>query len=552
MDNKRRNFVKTGIVLGTTSSLSGCALLDFFRRHEDSIRPVLCSNGSIPVVDSHAHFFNGTDLLAGQYLTGPVAGDLVNYYNIGLIRVFMRLAGRAVQRLATTLALSASGELDYLKTQQSELLQLNQANSFSYLEHGYKKTSEAFYEALTDAERKELQSAINEYETLRNNILQHSMGSEALRNVGSSTLDRDFLFNAIVGQTSEENIESISDIKLSALNFLRLDVLAAFVLRVLSKRSSNLAEYQSIYSSSASGPLVLNATDVTVDFDYWLGGCEGDYVSNHSSQVALHEKINEISQGYTIPILGVNPMKLVSQGNSYLDFIERTLQRGVYRGVKIYPANGYSPNGDLHSELPDYISLCGNTDFPDAVSIQKALYDIYAICIQNNAVVMAHSDKSKGYPKSAASLGGPSYWKAVFEADGLHDLKVNFGHLGEFKSSKTSNWTSEFLELMKAGNRYGDLGFWFTRDSKSLSSRLFRELKLIDDDLLYNRILYGTDWFMLTSKPSWKPYLDRANRYFDELIEEGAFSSKHKGQEAKNMFFYQNAQKLFGNSVSAC
>lgn len=552
MDDKRRSMVKAGILLGSSSALSGCAIFDWFGRGESRVSPVTCRNGSLPVVDSHGHFFNGSDLLAGPYLTGPVAGDLVNYYNIKFIRVFLKLAGRAIQRLATTLSLTASQELDYLNTKQKKLLNLKQARSFSYQEHGYKEASEAFYEVLTDQERQELQVVIAEYEITRNEILQHSVTATELKSIENIQFSRDFLYHAITAQTPESRLENNVTDKIKALNFLRIDVLAAFVLRMLSKRSSNLAEYQSVYSSTHEGPFTLNVTDVTVDFDYWLGGCEQDYRSSHASQVMLHEKLHEISQGYTIPILGVNPMKLLSRGNEYLDFIEQTLKRGVYRGVKIYPAHGYSPNGDLYSSFKDYMNLCDATEHPDEASLQNALYNIYRICLQNDAVVMAHSDKSKGYPKNASSLGGPKYWQQLFKTSELIDLKVIFGHLGEFKSSKTSNWTNEFLDLMTTGNRYGDLGFWFTQDSKALVARLFRELKSLNSDVLYQRILFGTDWFMLSSKPSWKPYLDRANRYFDELIEEDAFASKYRGQEAKNKFFYQNAKRLFKESVASC
>lgn len=552
MDKKRRLAIKGGIFLGASSVIQGCAFFDFQSRSRSRIKPITCNETMNPVVDAHGHFFNGTDLLAGQYLTGPVAGDLVNYYNIGLIRVFMKLAGRAVQRLATTLSLTALDELTYLESNKSKFAGLREKRLFSYYEYGYEEASEAFYEVLSKEERAELQHAILEYETNRNAILQQTLTTNELKSLEGIKLDRSLLFDAISGESAEtKSAESIKQV-FDEMNFLRIDVLAAFVLRMLSKRSSNLAEYQSVYSAADTGPSVVNVTDVTVDFDYWIGGCENEYSSTIASQVALHEALHRITDGYTVPLLGVNPMKLISKGKTYIDFIEDTLKKGFYRGVKIYPTHGFAPNGELYPKFKKNIHLCDASAYPTEKSVQKALIDIYTICRQYNAVVMAHSDKSKGFPKNAAAFGGPSYWKKVFEIDELKELKVNFGHLGEFKSSKNTNWTSEFLEIMREGNRYGDLGFWFTRDSKALTNRLFRELKMIGDKTLYERILYGSDWFMLTNQPSWKPYLNRANRYFNEMISDNMFGSDDLGMQAKNQFFYQNAQRLYDDSITVC
>ncbi|MBT1063990.1 amidohydrolase family protein [Bowmanella sp. Y26] len=552
MNNNRRLVIKGGVLLGASSVIQGCAVFDFLSRSRTRVEPITCNETMNPVVDAHAHFFNGTDLLAGQYLTGPVAGDLVNYYNISLIRVFMKLAGRAVQRLATSLSLTASKELTYLESNKDKLAGLRERRIFSYYEHGYQEASEAFYEVLTEEERAELQQAILEYEANRNAILKETLTPIELNSLERVKLDRAFLFNAIAGESAESKGTKSTKLAVDKLNFLSIDVLAAFVLRMLSKRSSNLAEYQSVFSAADAGPSIVNVTDVTVDFDYWLSGCEEEYSSTIASQVILHEALHRITEGYTIPLLGVNPMKLIVRGKTYLDFIEDTLKKGFYRGVKIYPTHGFSPNGELYPNFEKYIRLCDVNAYPNEKSVQEALVEIYTLCKQYNAVVMAHSDKSKGFPKNAAAFGGPSYWKKVFDINGLHDLKVNFGHLGEFKSSKDANWTSEFLELMRVGNRYGDLGFWFTQDSKALTKRLFRELKMIGDETLYERILYGSDWFMLTSQPSWKPYLDRANHYFNEMINENMFGSDDIGQQAKNQFFYLNAQRLFDGSVATC
>lgn len=552
MDASRRRLVQGGFLLGASSTLQGCALFDILTRGQSQVKPITCNDKTNPVVDAHAHFFNGTDLLAGPYLTGPVVGDLVNYYNIRLIRIFMKLTGRAVQRLARVLSITASDELAYLESSKNKLLSEGKGHTFSYNELGYKETSEAFYEALTKEEKAELQQAILEYENQRNAILEQSLTSFELKSLKYTVVDRNLLFDAIVSEPYEEKGDDTAKGLVDKWNFLRIDVLAAFVLRMLTKRSSNLAEFQSVYSIDSGGPSVINTTDITVDFDYWLGDCEDQYKSSIHSQVKLHEKLHLISRGYTIPILGVNPMKLISKGHSYLDFIEDTLRKGIYRGVKIYPTHGFAPNGELYENVRNFMNLCDASEPPNEKSVQSALIDIYNVCKNYDAVVMAHSDKSKGFPKNAAEFGGPKYWKKVFAISGLKDLKVNFGHLGEFKSSANANWTSEFLELMSEGNRYGDLGFWFTRDSKALTIRLFKELKRLGDSNLYKRILYGSDWFMLTSKPDWKPYLKRADQYFDEIIDEDIFANHYSGQRAKNEFFYQNAKSLYGNSVSGC
>ncbi|GGO72685.1 hypothetical protein GCM10010982_31400 [Bowmanella pacifica] len=44
-------------------------------------------------------------------------------------------------------------------------------------------------------------------------------------------------------------------------------------------------------------------------------------------------------------MLGVNPWKLVYQQEEYCAFIDDTLRKGIFKGVKLYPPIGYSPSG---------------------------------------------------------------------------------------------------------------------------------------------------------------------------------------------------------------
>jgi|GEM_PF-3346251 len=553
MDIVKRKALKNLSVVGAACTLPSCAILEYLFTN-NHLTNIDCTDGTYPVVDAHAHFFNGTDLLAGPYLTGPVVNDLFRYANRQPIKTILTITGKVVQRIATSFSITAESELSFLEQKSIAHEFITGTQLFNYQELEYKQTSEAFYDVLTDDERNQIQLAIRQLEADRDEKLKANNNKGLADAFQPIIFGRNTLFEAITDGT--ENVTGTDKENIWALyavyKILGLDTLFTFVLRMLSKRSSNLAEYQSVYSSKGSEQFVINTTDISVDFDYWLKGCDTDYASNIKAQVAVHERLHQLSGGYTIPILGVNPMKLLDKGQQYKDFIEQTLSNNIYRGIKIYPTLGFSPNGELHKDFKDDMRTCGYSGFPSEEQIRNSLYDLYTICLSKGAVVMAHSDKSKGNPKSAAELAGPMYWKKVFQNKSLKNLKVNFGHLGEFKSSDDSNWTSEFLKLMVSGNRYGDLGFWFTQGSKGQLERLIKEAKRIGGEDIFSRVLYGSDWYMLTSKPNWKPYLNRAHKYFSELVDDGAFDSSESGIIAMNKFFYLNAKQLYGESVKTC
>jgi predicted TIM-barrel fold metal-dependent hydrolase len=554
MDIGKRKLLKISSIAATSAMLPGCALLDLVFNSR-SPTDILCEDGSYPVVDSHAHFFNASDIQAGQYLSGPVLNDFVDFENFELIKLALQLVGRVIQRGSSMLAPTAEDELKILRRNNNLTKStLVKKTEFSYLTDDYQTVSKDFFDSLTNLERQQFQIEIQNTNKLERQKLNITDNKKLAESVEPVILNEETLYKAMTGESAANLLEDERRQKSSiliGLSVLMLDDVLSFIMRMLSKRSSNLAEYQYAYSKEQSNSFVLHSTDVLVDFDYWLG-CEHNYTSSIESQIELHKQLHLLTNKFTLPILGVNPMKLVHHGNDYKDLIKSAIVNSHFKGIKIYPTLGYSPNGDLYNKLDRPFSTCGYPKQPTTQQIQKALYDIYDICLENNAVVMAHSNNSKGSPKTASKLAGPTYWAKVFQNKSYIDLKVNFGHMGGYSSSTESGWNIEFLKLMREGNRYGDVGHWFDEGYSKELKALFSNAKNIIGSDFDQRLLYGTDWFMLTTSSKWKSYLKNTTSAFDTLISRNFFSSEDEGKQAKDRFFYKNASELFGSSVRSC
>jgi predicted TIM-barrel fold metal-dependent hydrolase len=316
------------------------------------------------------------------------------------------------------------------------------------------------------------------------------------------------------------------------------------VSRMFRKRSANLAEYKQRYSTVKS-EYVSHTADVLVDFDYWLGGKES--CSSMQEQVQLHEKIHQMTDGFNLPILGVNPIKVILDEDEYLRFIDSTLKRGIFRGVKLYPTLGYSPDGELIKDFAKHLKeFPDDVDLPTKESMRSALDKIYNLCKKYDAFVMAHTDRSKGVTPTSPKLTSPEQWENVLKRH--PSLKVNFGHMGELVDIECArfSWTHRFLRLMNTyDNVYGDLGYWFELtkvDGVQLLDGIIRSLDA-DPEKLYRRVMFGTDWYMIGTERRWQKYMTNSVNSFRSKVEQGQIS-----QQNMDNLFRHNAARLFNIS----
>lgn len=272
-------------------------------------------------------------------------------------------------------------------------------------------------------------------------------------------------------------------------------------------------------------------------------------MSSIEDQVVLHEMLSCLTDGYNVPLLGFNPWKAVgAQKKDYFNFIYSTLEKGIFRGVKIYPTLGYSPNGEIYFDLKKYLTKCsGRPDLPREESLIGAFDELYDMCERKGWVVMAHSNRSQGVSLESPELAGPKAWGKVLKKH--PSLSVNFGHMGSFTTvdKKKLTWTHGFFELMDSyPNVYGDVGNWM--DFMSLE-RLTKLKDILDKHKpqVQERLMYGSDWFMINSEPGWKNYLTKAHSGFYSVLGE-----RRGGGKIMEDVFYNNAMRLFGVGEIDC
>ena len=173
-----------------------------------------------------------------------------------------------------------------------------------------------------------------------------------------------------------------------------------------------------------------------------------------------------------LPFIAVDPRR-----DGILDVVKRKIppekeNRGVFRGIKIYPPMGF--------------------DLYDA-----RLYPIYEYCAENAIPVTAHC-ASKGVPGlryEDHERANPAHWRRVL--GDFDDLVLNLAH----NDVTGSDWQKEIHELVETyPNVYTDVSFnaemWWK--PRAYFKNVKRMLRIRDGDQrrMPHRLLFGTDWYM--------------------------------------------------------
>lgn len=532
-------FIAAAILGGTTS---GCSLLE--PEPKDPIDPfdVNCDIDCFPVFDAHAHFFNATDLQAGGYLLGPVLNDYMKLPDSQFLKRFIENLGKAVQNLGNIVAPSATKEIEYLKAlRQKSLIPFELTNQIDP-DEDYRRASNQFYDELSKS-KSDLDEISYSYRQAQIEVIERTVGTiyakKLLPTVEISNFNKDSLYNSLSDPlsnkirlkpslTSPMEMDSTTLAKIE-MGLRKIQNILQFVGRMLTYRSTNLVSYKQIFTPK-NGASVIKVLDVTCDFDYWLG-CTPP-LSEMEEQIELHELLHELSGGYNEPMLGVNPWTLFIKNQSYIDLIDRTLERGIFKGIKLYPSIGYSVTGVIRDDTPK----CGTLQ-PTQQDIKLALDQIFRIVAKYGAVVMAHTTKSKGASQSSLELGGPKYWEELLEK--YPNLNVNFGHMGDIDD--TDGWNSEFYRLMiKFDGAYGDIGYWIELMGADTVKSIVSKLTTKYGVKIFDKIMYGSDWYMISTEDDSNRYLSEIYKNFDKEVEEKRISDTHRKR-----FFYGNAINLF-------
>ncbi len=303
-------------------------------------------------------------------------------------------------------------------------------------------------------------------------------------------------------------------------------------------------------------------TPSMVDMDYWLSAAgESEQVigdidtgafsprqSSPRQQVKLMEMVQRLYPGRCHGFVSFCPWRQaedvyhnaqVGEGSPFrrqtaLETVQDAILNRGFLGVKLYPPMGFRAFGNADIPLDGFPPDARQAPFADAfgLHLDEALLELYAFCAEHDVPILAHAAPSNGAGSSEGTEGKkagyekrahPRYWAQVLAQPGLSGLRLNLAHFGgSHDPAQTVQWRQVIGELMDTyPNVYSDLSHYpeLLMDNFIGTGQHCREaaetLAPIRKPFLAGeagrkraqRILYGSDWSMLSKEYYYADYL---------------------------------------------
>ena len=531
----RRSFILSGASLAGMAA-AGCCTVPSTHKISGSCSPQSTPFLAGPEVlkawagrdrffDAHTHFFNAQDVPVAGFLKKSVAhsikSDQQRRLLIALAPVAESLAYLAptpelehrdlcnrVNKASLTLqAQSADLDAEIGRRRDDTAKELYQR----ILKEGV-EIPQLFNEAAVRAKSRDINALRNQTSTFSEEFVR-----EALRDGGSKRNDVGAFVPSTKSTMTTEEAEALS-----------LKGVLQFVGFMLAPRHHNLRTYIRQFAENSPSLPLSGCFAAMVDFNYWLD-CPAK-ASHLLDQVQLHEQLSTLSRGFLLPLVPYNPWVDIKEHNASLDLVEKAVKYHGCVGVKIYPPMGFYPYGNTGNPIQSSEAR------PDLAALDKKLRNLFELCDGFGVPVMAHANESNGRDSAHDGLAGPSGWFALHDqVDSLKALHVNAGHFGGDDVRPSGDWTEEFVRLMSKPDRlkaYADLGYWEKLiDNEASQDDLGRLLKtaLTTGGTVEDRVMYGSDWLMLSKEPGWQSYGDGVARVIRNYDPSGQIAAKVLG-----------------------
>lgn len=479
--------------------------------------------------DAHTHFFNAQDVPVAGFLSKSVAHSVPSALLRELILALAPIA-EALAKLAPT-----PGQ------EHEELCVLAGTKSLSLRDDNEKLDAEIDKrrDSVADELYREILRRGDQIPTLINvaTSAANSHGPNALRSQTSS-FSQDFVREALRDGGSVR--ESLSD-KLKTQRASELTAEEAqvelmrgafqFVGFMLSPRHHNLRTYIRRNAEHSQSLPLSGCFAAMVDFNYWLDSPAK--ASHMEDQVRVHEQLALLSRGFLMPLVSYNPWVDIQENDASIKLVERAVKYQGCVGVKIYPPMGFYPYDNAG------IPLHSREKRPDLVALDKKLAAFYELCDELGVPVMAHANESNGRDVAHDALAGAVGWIALRDKlPTLRSLYVNAGHFGGAPKHDSGDWSDDFVKLMSQKGHlqvYADLGYWDELlDNPVVRTKLENALStaLETGGTVADRIMYGSDWLMLSKEPAWEYYAGGVANIIRGMDSTGVLAAKILGENA--------------------
>lgn len=270
-------------------------------------------------------------------------------------------------------------------------------------------------------------------------------------------------------------------------------------------------------------PLLLSPA--LVDYDEWLFEDVRSPLDEQAAVMGLISKrsIEARDQPVVHGYIGFDPLREVAyragkSTASSLATARRALTEYGFAGVKLYPPMGFRPSGNA-APYPERTQK--RLGFDPSGELDLALMDLYRLCVDLDAPILAHGYASNAAGPEYELRGDPAYWIPVFEA--FPALRVCIAHFGRFdvhsagmkgRPLPEGSWEwrlGQFIKERPRQNVYADISFFSEvlsagkegREALAATFKVWSET--FDPEL--DHILFGSDWIMLGKEAGYEHYV---------------------------------------------
>ncbi|KKB84941.1 hypothetical protein VW29_08995 [Devosia limi DSM 17137] len=317
--------------------------------------------------------------------------------------------------------------------------------------------------------------------------------------------------------------------------------------RMSGERADNLEMLFGQYTDGQTPALVAAAL---VDFSGWLNEQPRSPIAD---QVRLMDSLQASTPAGQVMqmIVPFNPWRqLAVERNQWsapdpLSLVrEAVTDRGAI-GVKLYPPMGFLPMGNARAglEYPERAGHQFGDDFP--ALLDESLMRLYELCVELDVPILTHTSHGNAAGADFGRRAHPVGWLPVLA--GFPTLRVSMAHFGAFTSetAPADTWEAAIAAIARIDQQqvFVDLSY-LTRimplhadgANRGIAIAGLRAI-LQHDDSFADRIVFGSDWHMLSQEPENERYPTLIEGYLRDV----GLDAGRIGQ-----VFARNALRLFG------
>jgi predicted TIM-barrel fold metal-dependent hydrolase len=238
---------------------------------------------------------------------------------------------------------------------------------------------------------------------------------------------------------------------------------------------------------------------------------------------------------------------------SPLEVVKDAIENKGFIGVKLYPPMGFAPIGNGERACPNnaddnfFGDLKGTDDlYADfrkfyGNALDDQIEELLQYCAAEGVPVMAHANNSNMANTACVSkvmthdyLGSPTQWaEALHKYSSIQGLRINLAHFGRIDEIYTNNAAkpedvlnrvdgeqiaNQLVALIGQDNSvYADLAnFEFVGGARDKLRKEIRQITQSGTNAVSKKLLYGSDWYMLSDVHNWSEYLHNFMSVIDD------------------------------------